>query len=169
MTRPRILVLNGPNLNMLGTREPEIYGSQTLADIEALVAQRAQELGAEVDFRQSNYEGELTSWIQEARGKVAGLVFNPAGYSHTSVAIADALDLFDAPIVEVHLSNIHKREPFRHHSYLSDVASCVIVGAGADRHAHLQHARLIQPLLPSRPRPTHEAQVQPVVIPRIPG
>lgn len=126
-----LLVLNGPNLNLLGERDPEQYGRDTLADIEAAVRTRASSHGFEVDFRQSNYEGELISWIQEARGKVAGLVFNPAGYSHTSVAIADALDLFDAPIVEVHLSNIHKREPFRHHSYVSAVASGVIAGLGA--------------------------------------
>ena len=98
-----LLVLNGPNLNMLGERDPEQYGRDTLADIEAAVRTRASNHGLDVDFRQSNYEGELISWIQEARGKVAGLVFNPAGYSHTSVAIADALDLLDAPIVEVHL------------------------------------------------------------------
>lgn len=126
-----LLVLNGPNLNLLGERDPEQYGRDTLADIEAAVRTRASSHGFEVDFRQSNCEGELISWIQEARGKVAGLVFNPAGYSHTSVAIADALDLFDAPIVEVHLSNIHKREPFRHHSYVSAVASGVIAGLGA--------------------------------------
>lgn len=126
-----LLVLNGPNLNLLGERDPEQYGRDTLADIEAAVRTRAISHGFEVDFRQSNYEGELISWIQETRGKVAGLVFNPAGYSHTSVAIADALDLFDAPIVEVHLSNIHKREPFRHHSYVSAVASGVIAGLGA--------------------------------------
>lgn len=126
-----LLVLNGPNLNLLGERDPEQYGRDTLADIEAAVRTRASSHGFEVDFRQSNYEGELISWIQEARGKVAGLVFNPAGYSHTSVAIADALDLLDAPIVEVHLSNIHKREPFRHHSYVSAVASGVIAGLGA--------------------------------------
>lgn len=126
-----LLVLNGPTLNMLGERDPEQYGRDTLADIEAAVRTRASNHGLDVDFRQSNYEGELISWIQEARGKVAGLVFNPAGYSHTSVAIADALDLLDAPIVEVHLSNIHKREPFRHHSYVSAVASGVIAGLGA--------------------------------------
>jgi 3-dehydroquinate dehydratase-2 len=126
-----LLVLNGPNLNLLGERDPEQYGRATLADIEAAVRSRAAGHGLEVDFRQSNHEGELVTWIQEARGKVAGLVFNPAGYSHTSVAIADALDLFDAPIVEVHLSNIHKREPFRHHSYVSAVASGVIAGLGA--------------------------------------
>jgi len=125
-----ILVLNGPNLNLLGTREPETYGRNTLADIEALCRAEASSFGIEIDFRQSNHEGELVTWIQQARGKIDGLVINPAAYSHTSVAIHDALRMLDAPIVEVHLSNIHAREPFRHHSYVSAVAWGVICGLG---------------------------------------
>ena len=126
----RILVLNGPNLNLLGAREPATYGSATLADIEALCAVETKAHGLDLDFRQSNHEGELVTWIQEARGSVAGLVVNPAAYSHTSVAIHDALRLLDVPIIEVHLSNIHAREAFRHHSYVSAVATGVICGLG---------------------------------------
>jgi 3-dehydroquinate dehydratase-2 len=127
----RILVLNGPNLNMLGVREPQTYGSDTLADIEQLCRTAATEAGLGLEFRQSNHEGELVTWIQQARGSFAGLVINPAAYSHSSVAIHDALRLLDVPIVEVHLSNIHTREPFRHHSYVSSVATGVICGLGA--------------------------------------
>lgn len=126
-----LLVLNGPNLNMLGTRDPKQYGSSTLSDIESAVRDRADSLGLEVDFRQSNHEGELVDWIQRARGEVAGVIINPGAYSHTSVAIHDALELLDCPIVEVHLSNIHRREEFRHHSYVSLVATGVIAGLGA--------------------------------------
>jgi 3-dehydroquinate dehydratase II len=126
----RILVLNGPNLNLLGIREPETYGADTLADIERLCAAEAKAQGLELDFRQSNHEGELVTWIQEARGNASGLVINPAAYSHTSVAIHDALRMLDVPIVEVHLSNIHAREAFRHHSYVSAVATGVICGLG---------------------------------------
>ena len=136
MTRPRILVLNGPNLNMLGTREPEVYGSQTLADIEALVAQRAQELGAEVDFRQSNLEGELIDALQQARGSHVGCVLNAAGLTHTSVSLHDAVKASELPTVEVHLSNPHAREPFRQHSYFSDLAQAVIAGFGVDGYLH---------------------------------
>lgn len=127
----RVLVLNGPNLNMLGKREPEIYGRDTLDDIRAACAAFCEAQGWALDFRQSNAEGELVTWIQEARGAVDALVINAAAYTHTSVAIHDALHLLDCPIVEVHLSNIHRREPFRHHSYISSVASGVIVGFGA--------------------------------------
>jgi len=130
MAKP-ILVLNGPNLNLLGVREPATYGSNTLADIERLCADTARGLGLEIDFRQSNHEGDLVTWIQEARGAVSGLVINPAAYSHTSVAIPDALKMLDVEIVEVHLSNIHQREAFRHHSYVSAVAGGVICGLGA--------------------------------------
>ncbi len=126
----RILVLNGPNLNLLGTREPATYGSATLADIEALCLAEAKAQGLELEFRQSNHEGELVTWIQQARGQIAGLVINPAAYSHTSVAIHDALRLLEVPIIEVHLSNIHARETFRHHSYVSAVATGVICGLG---------------------------------------
>lgn len=127
----RILVLNGPNLNLLGTREPGTYGSQTLADIEKLCKDEAKALGLGLDFRQSNHEGELVTWIQDARKTADGIVINPAAYSHTSVAIHDALRAVGLPTVEVHLTNIHTREPFRHHSYVSSVAIGVICGLGA--------------------------------------
>jgi 3-dehydroquinate dehydratase-2 len=126
----RILVLNGPNLNLLGVREPATYGSATLADIAALCVAEAKALGLDLEFRQSNHEGELVTWIQEARGSMAGVIINPAAYSHTSVAIHDALRLLEVPIIEVHLSNIHARETFRHHSYVSAVATGVICGLG---------------------------------------
>jgi len=126
----RILVLNGPNLNLLGAREPATYGTATLADIEALCRTEAAAHGLELEFRQSNHEGELVTWIQEARGGTDGLVINPAAYSHTSVAIHDALRMLDVPIIEVHLSNIHTREAFRHHSFVSPVATGVICGLG---------------------------------------
>lgn len=126
-----ILVLNGPNLNMLGLREPAIYGSQTLADIERLCRHTGAELGLEIDFRQTNGEGELVGWIQQAHDMAAAIVINPAAYSHTSVAIADALKAVSLPTVEVHLSNIHQREAYRHHSYVSAVAIGVICGLGA--------------------------------------
>jgi len=127
----RVLVLNGPNLNLLGTREPGTYGSQTLADIEALCRKEGEALGFAIDFRQSNHEGELVTWIQEAAGTADAIVINPAAYSHTSVAIHDALRAVGILTVEVHLSNIHTREPFRHHSYVSSVAKGVICGLGA--------------------------------------
>ncbi|MGC5049118.1 type II 3-dehydroquinate dehydratase [Micrococcus porci] len=130
-----LLVLNGPNLNMLGTREPEKYGSETLEDVRALTAVRAAEHGLEVDFRQSNHEGELVDWIQEARTGFSGILINPAAYSHTSVAIRDALAAVPAPIVEVHITNIHAREEFRHHSFVSGVATAVIAGAGTQGYA----------------------------------
>lgn len=127
---PTILVLNGPNLNMLGTRQPEVYGSETLSDVERICAEAAGGSGIEVDCRQSNHEGELVTWIQEARRSAAGIVINPGAYSHTSVAILDALNMFDGPVIEVHISNIHKREAFRHHSFVSGRADAVIAGAG---------------------------------------
>jgi len=127
----RILVLNGPNLNLLGVREPATYGTQTLADIDKLCKAEGKALGLTVTTRQSNHEGELVTWIQEAMGKFEAIVINPAAYSHTSVAIHDALRAVGLPVVEVHLSNIHAREPFRHHSHVSAVALGVICGFGA--------------------------------------
>jgi 3-dehydroquinate dehydratase-2 len=126
----RVLVLNGPNLNLLGTREPGIYGAATLKDVEHLCANTGKELGLTVDFRQTNYEGEMVTWIQDARKTADAILINPAAYSHTSVAILDALKAVGLPAIEVHLSNIHQREPFRHHSYVSSVAYAVICGLG---------------------------------------
>lgn len=128
----RVLVLNGPNLNLLGARQPEIYGRQTLADIEASCRALGAALGLDVDFRQSNHEGVLVDWIQEARGGAAAVVINPAAYTHTSVALLDALSAFEGPVIEVHLSNVHKREEFRRHSYVSLRADAVIAGCGAE-------------------------------------
>lgn len=126
-----IMILNGPNLNLLGTREPEIYGAETLADVEARCKARADALGVAIDFRQSNVEGELVTWVQEARTSAAGLVVNAAAYTHTSVALLDALKACGLPIVEVHLSNIHQRESFRHKSYVSRAADGMICGLGS--------------------------------------
>ena len=130
MTERRLLLVNGPNLNLLGTRQPDVYGSTTLAEIEANVAAVAAESGLQVRSVQSNHEGELIDAIHAARADCAGIVINPAAYSHTSVAIADALSSVGLSVAEVHLSNIHKREKFRHHSYVSAVADMVIAGAG---------------------------------------
>ncbi|WP_374624654.1 type II 3-dehydroquinate dehydratase [Devosia sp.] len=127
----RVLVLNGPNLNMLGTREPQTYGSQTLADIEQMAIAEGAALGLEVTCRQSNVEGELVTWIQQALGNFQAIVINPGAYSHTSIAIHDAFRAVALPVIEVHLSNIYTREPFRHHSYVSPVAIGVICGLGA--------------------------------------
>ncbi len=129
MPKP-IYVLSGPNLNLLGVREPQIYGSETLADIQARCERRAAALGFEVVFRQSNHEGELIDWIQEARDKASALVINPAGYGHTSVALHDALKAADCPVVECHLSNPASRERFRHFSYVSLVAKGTVSGFG---------------------------------------
>ncbi len=125
-----VAVLNGPNLNLLGQRQPEIYGRETLGDVEAECRRVGMELGLEIDFRQSNREYEIIDWIHEARGRAAGIVINPAAFTHTSVAILDALNAFEGPVIEVHISNIHKREEFRRHSFVSGVASGVIAGCG---------------------------------------
>jgi 3-dehydroquinate dehydratase-2 len=125
-----VLILNGPNLNLLGTREPDIYGHDMLADVEAACRTHADRLGLEIDCRQSNHEGQLIDWVQEARTGFAGIVINPGAYSHSSIALLDALKAVQTPIVEVHLSNIHQRESFRHHSYVSLAAKGVICGLG---------------------------------------
>ncbi|MFL4479618.1 type II 3-dehydroquinate dehydratase [Paeniglutamicibacter sp. ORCA_105] len=129
---PRILVLNGPNLNLLGTREPEIYGHETLSDVEELCRAAAGKSGYEIEFLQSNHEGVLIDAIHAARGAVAGIVFNPGAFTHTSVALADAISGVQLPVIEVHISNVHRREAFRHHSYISPVAASIIVGAGVN-------------------------------------
>ncbi len=126
-----ILILNGPNLNMLGVREPEIYGRQTLQDIKILCVERAGELSLTVDFRQSNHEGELVTWIQEERENVMGVIIIAGSYSHTSLAIHDALKLLTVPIIEVHLSDPETREEFRHFSYITPVSAKIIKGKGA--------------------------------------
>jgi 3-dehydroquinate dehydratase II len=130
MTNRLVYVLNGPNLNLLGKREPTIYGHETLADVEAACRRAATELRLELEFRQTNAEAELIGWIHEARERAGGIVINPAAFTHTSVAILDALSTCEFPIIEVHISNVHKREPFRQHSYVSLVASGVIAGCG---------------------------------------
>ena len=127
---PTILVLNGPNLNILGAREPDVYGHETMAEIEAACTKRASALGLTVEFRQSNSEGELVDWIQGARNGYAGLIVNAGAYSHTSVALLDALLACDVPVIEVHLSNIFQRDDFRHHSYVSKAARGLICGFG---------------------------------------
>ena len=129
-TRPLIAVLNGPNMNMLGLRQPEMYGHDTIDDVEALCAESAEVLGLAIDFRQTNGEGELVSWVQECRGRAAGIVINPAGYTTTSIALMDALLAVELPVVEVHVTNIHRREEFRQHSFVSKAAVGVICGLG---------------------------------------
>lgn len=128
--RPVLVVLNGPNLNLLGEREPEIYGHETLADVEALCRERTDELGWSLDFRQTNHEGVMIDAIHEVRRSAQGVVINAGGWTHTSVAIRDALAAVVAPVIEVHVSDVHAREDFRHFSYISDVATEVIVGRG---------------------------------------
>jgi 3-dehydroquinate dehydratase-2 len=130
-----ILILNGPNLNLLGRREPDIYGHATLADIEAMCRAEAARLGRGVEWRQSNHEGELVTWVQEVPGRFAGLILNPGAYSHTSVALLDALRTLSEPLIEVHLSNIYQREAFRQHSYVSLAAKGVICGFGPQGYA----------------------------------
>jgi 3-dehydroquinate dehydratase-2 len=135
MAKP-VLVLNGPNLNMLGVREPGVYGKATLKDVEALCLKTSKGLGLKVDCRQSNSEEELINWVQAARNSHAAIVINAGGFSHTSVALLDALTLTELPIVEVHITNIHAREEFRHHSYVSHAAKAVICGCGIDGYAY---------------------------------
>src|SRR5262249_13701738 len=128
--RMKILFLNGPNLNLLGAREPQTYGPTTLAEIERAVTERAAQLGVSVDFRQSNSEGELVTWVQEARGNFAALVINAAAYTHTSIALRDAVSAAGVPAVEIHLSNVHAREDFRQNSFLAAVCRGQICGFG---------------------------------------
>jgi 3-dehydroquinate dehydratase-2 len=130
MALPLIAVLNGPNLNLLGSREPTLYGAATIDDLEALCAETAEALDLSIDFRQTNHEGELITWVQECRTKARGIVINPAGYGHTSIALMDALLAVELPVIEVHLTNIHAREDFRHTSLVSRVAQGVICGLG---------------------------------------
>ncbi|MBX9864432.1 MAG: type II 3-dehydroquinate dehydratase [Hyphomicrobium sp.] len=129
MAKP-VFILNGPNLNMLGTREPEIYGRDTLDDVRARAQGRASQLGLSIDFRQTNHEGELIGWIQEARGAASGIILNAGSLTHTSIGVLDALSAAELPVIEVHLSNIFRRESFRHHSYVSAAAKGVICGFG---------------------------------------
>lgn len=131
MANPIILIVNGPNLNLLGTRQPDLYGHETLSDVEASVRAHAASLGLEIEFRQSNHEGDLVDWIQSARQRCAGIVINAGAYTHTSVAILDALLAVQVPAVEVHLSHIHQREEFRHHSFVSKAAKGMICGFGS--------------------------------------
>lgn len=127
---PKIFILNGPNLNLLGQRQPEIYGRETLDDVARACAEEGARLGLEVDFRQSNHEGALVEMIHEARQAAQGIVINAGAYTHTSVAILDALNAYDGPVIELHISNIHKREAFRHHSYIAARADAMIAGCG---------------------------------------
>ncbi|MTH78332.1 type II 3-dehydroquinate dehydratase [Paracoccus aestuariivivens] len=142
---PTVYILNGPNLNLLGQRQPEIYGSTTLADVEQSCTELGRELGLEIRFFQSNHEGVIVDTIHEARHKADAIVINPGALTHTSVAILDALNTFDAPVIEVHISNIHKRESFRHHSYVSLRAEGVIAGLGTN--GYLLALRHLAPLI----------------------
>jgi 3-dehydroquinate dehydratase-2 len=140
-----VFVLNGPNLNLLGKRQPEIYGHETLADVEASCREAASSLGLELRCHQSNREYEIIDWVHEAREIAGGIVINPAAFSHTSVAVLDALKTCDMPIIEVHISNIHQREEFRHHSFVSHAATGIIAGCGTQGYVLALHrvARLI--------------------------
>lgn len=149
--QPSVLILNGPNLNLLGTREPHVYGHETLDDVESLCQAEAARLGLDVDFRQSNHEGELVTWIQEARGEHDAIILNAGAYTHTSIAILDALQAVDLPIAEVHLSNIFRREPFRHHSFVSAAARGVICGFGS--HGYILALQAVARLIDATDRP----------------
>ena len=127
-----IFILNGPNLNLLGLRQPEVYGKATLEDVAEGCASVAEELGLTIRFHQSNHEGQIIDWIHQARADGAGIIINPAAYTHTSIALFDALSAFDGPVLEVHISNIHRRETFRHHSFVSPRADGVIAGFGTE-------------------------------------
>jgi 3-dehydroquinate dehydratase-2 len=130
-----VYILNGPNLNLLGKRQPEIYGRETLADVEAVCRKVGQDFGVEIRLLQSNHEGQIIDWIHEARDHAKGIVINPGAFTHTSVAILDALTTFEGPVLEVHISNVHRREAFRHHSYVSLRAEGVIAGFGTEGYA----------------------------------
>jgi 3-dehydroquinate dehydratase-2 len=130
-----IFILNGPNLNKLGTREPHIYGSTTLPQVEEMCRERAKARGHEIRFHQSNHEGEIVEWIHEAIDGASGIIINPAAYTHTSVAILDALNIVKCPVIELHISNPHNREPFRHHSYVTFRANALICGLGVNGYA----------------------------------
>ena len=136
----RLMILNGPNLNLLGVREPHIYGTTTLAQIKADCEQHAAQLGLELAFHQSNHEGELVDWIQSARESADAIIINPAGYSFTSIAILDAIKAFDGPVIEVHISNIHARDEYHRHSKISSVATAVICGLGPYGYIAAMHA-----------------------------
>jgi 3-dehydroquinate dehydratase-2 len=135
LTPPLVAILNGPNLNLLGTRQPHIYGSTTLDDVETLCGEAADQFGLAIDFRQTNSEGELVTWVQECRGRAHGIIINPAGYTTTSIALLDALLAVELPVIEVHITNIHRREEFRQHSYVSKAATGVIAGLGVEGYA----------------------------------
>ncbi|MCA1839556.1 MAG: type II 3-dehydroquinate dehydratase [Actinomycetota bacterium] len=146
----KVFVLNGPSLNLLGTREPEVYGHATLADVEAMVRARAEQLGMQIEFRQSNIEGEIISWLHEARDKADAVVLNPAAFTHYSIAIRDAVVACGLPVIEVHISNVFAREPFRAHSVVSPVARGVIVGLGVEG-----YVRAIEALAASKGEQQH--------------
>jgi 3-dehydroquinate dehydratase-2 len=137
---PLIAILNGPNMNMLGLRQPHLYGAATLDDVEQMCAEVADELGLGLDFRQTNGEGELIGWVQECRGRCAGIIINPAGYTTTSIALMDALLATELPVIEVHVTNIHRREEFRQHSYVSKAAVGVIAGLGVSGYGYALRA-----------------------------
>ena len=157
---PHVLVLHGPNLNLLGLREPEVYGKQTLADVDAALERLADELGVEVACRQSNHEGELIDWLHEARERFDGVVINPAGYTHVSVALRDAISAIGKPCVEVHLSNVHAREEFRHTSLTAGVCVGVVMGFGVDSYL-LGFRALASRLTATVPAPSRAAKARP--------